>query len=66
MQAVDGIVTGHTFLGRHARLLVQALGQSITVSTTDLSAMAHAVSSAQVRFGWTDDDAQLLADGRSQ
>jgi putative spermidine/putrescine transport system ATP-binding protein len=64
-QAIDGVVVGQTFLGRHVRLLVQALGQSITVSTTDFSAIAEAVSGAPVRFGWNDNDAQLLADRRS-
>jgi putative spermidine/putrescine transport system ATP-binding protein len=64
-RVIDGIVTSHTFLGRHARSVVYALGQSIAVSTTVPSAMLGAVSGATVRLGWNDDDAQLLAEGKS-
>jgi putative spermidine/putrescine transport system ATP-binding protein len=64
-QVIDGIVTGHNFLGRHARSVVHALGQSIAVSTSEQSAMLGVVSGATVRLGWNDDDAQLLAEGKS-
>ncbi len=61
---IEGIVTNHTFLGRHARSLVQALGQSLAISTTDPSATSAAAPGAQVRLGWDHDDAQLLVGGR--
>ena len=53
----EGIVTNHTFLGRHARCVVQAMGQAIIVSATDL----NAAPGTALRLGWSDDDAQLLA-----
>jgi putative spermidine/putrescine transport system ATP-binding protein len=54
----EGFVTAHTFLGRHARTVVQALGQTLVVSTTDVLGMSVG---ATVRLDWDDEDAQLLA-----
>jgi putative spermidine/putrescine transport system ATP-binding protein len=60
---IAGMLTGHTFLGRHARSVVQALGQAMVVSTTDVQPMAE----GPVRLRWNEDDAQLLApDGGSE
>lgn len=59
--AVDAVVTGHTFLGRHARSVVQAMGQSLVISTADVAATATMTYGATVRLDWSDDDAQLLA-----
>jgi ABC-type Fe3+/spermidine/putrescine transport system ATPase subunit len=58
---VDGVMVSHTFLGRHARSVVRALGQSLVVSSTDLPPMVDATQGAGIRLGWHDDDAQLLA-----
>jgi hypothetical protein len=52
-------MTSHTFLGRHARSVVRALGQSLVISTTGpLPDATHC--GAIVRLAWLDDDAQLL------
>jgi ABC-type Fe3+/spermidine/putrescine transport system ATPase subunit len=34
-QVVDGVMISHAFLGRHARSVVRAVGQSLVVSTTN-------------------------------
>ena len=62
-QVTDGVLTGHTFLGRHARSVVQSLGQSLAVSTTDVAPTFHGTFGSKVRLGWNFDDAQLLAGG---
>jgi ABC-type Fe3+/spermidine/putrescine transport system ATPase subunit len=54
---VKAVVSTHTFLGRHARTVVQAMGQPIIVSTTDLVTPAPGTA---LHIGWKDDDAQLL------
>jgi hypothetical protein len=51
------VVSTHTFLGRHARTVVQAMGQPIIVSTTDLVSPAPGTA---LQIGWKDEDAQLL------
>jgi putative spermidine/putrescine transport system ATP-binding protein len=62
-QVAVGVMTSRTFLGRHARSVVTAIGQSMVISTTDLPAAVHAEGG--VRLGWAYDDAQLLAGGGS-
>ena len=54
---IEGKVTAHNFLGRHARIVVRATGQSLVVSTTDVTGLTHGDT---VRLGWNGDDAQLL------
>ncbi len=61
MHVTDGVLTSHTFLGRHARSVVLALGQSLVVSATELPQTICASPGARVRLGWRHDDAQLLA-----
>ncbi len=60
-QVTEGVLTGHTFLGRHARSVVRSLGQSLAVSTTDVAPTFCPTSGARIRLGWNFDDAQLLA-----
>ncbi len=55
--AVEGVVVSHTFLGRHARSVIKAMGQTLIVSTTDIPAAVGTT----VRLGWNHDDIQLLA-----
>ena len=59
-QTTVGTLISHTFLGRHARSVVAAIGQTLAVSSTDMPAAVLA-ESANVRLGWSYDDAQLLA-----
>jgi putative spermidine/putrescine transport system ATP-binding protein len=58
---VTGVVTDRVFLGRHTRLVVQALGQGIVVSSA--AALPAAVEiGATIRLGWSREDAQILHD----
>ncbi len=54
---IEGMVIAHNFLGRHARIVVQAMGQSLVVSTTDIVSLGRG---EPVWLDWSDDDAQLL------
>ena len=63
-QTAEGTLISHTFLGRHARSVVAAIGQTLAVSSTDVSA-AMLGEGGSVRLGWNCDDAQLLAGGGS-
>jgi ABC-type Fe3+/spermidine/putrescine transport system ATPase subunit len=54
---MEGRMIAHTFLGRHSRSVVQVLGQTLAVSTTELLALT---TGATVHVGWNDEDAQLL------
>ena len=56
---IEGIVTAHNFLGRHARISVQAMGRSLVVSTTEAVSLR---SGDAVRLGWDEKDTQLLND----
>lgn len=56
---VTGVVTDRVFLGRHTRLLVQALGQSLIVSTAAMLPGSIDVG-ASMRLGWSREDAQIL------
>jgi putative spermidine/putrescine transport system ATP-binding protein len=55
---VDGVIESCVFLGRHARVIVQALGQSLIVSTLDGPAGERG---SPVRLGWATSDAQCIA-----
>ena len=63
-QTIDGALISHTFLGRHARSVVAAIGQTLAVSSTDAPAAVLA-ENGSVHLGWNYDDAQLLAGGGS-
>ena len=63
-QITEGTLISHTFLGRHARSVVAVIGQTLAVSSTDVSA-AVLGEGGSVRLGWNYDDAQLLAGGGS-
>jgi putative spermidine/putrescine transport system ATP-binding protein len=56
---VEGIMVSHNFLGRHGRSVIQAMGQTLVISTTDIPAAVG----ASLRLGWNHDDAQLLTEG---
>jgi putative spermidine/putrescine transport system ATP-binding protein len=58
---VEGNVIDGTFLGRHARFNVRALGQRIVVSTADPAVYARVAPGDSVRLGWNAEDAQILA-----
>jgi hypothetical protein len=47
------------FLGRHTRLVVQALGRTLIVSAAEPPA-ATVTRGATVRLGWSREDAQIL------
>jgi len=59
---LEGRVESCTFLGRHARYVVQALGQSVAVSTTEWSPGSALPPGTPVRLAWTAEDAQLLGE----
>jgi ABC-type Fe3+/spermidine/putrescine transport system ATPase subunit len=59
---VHGVVESCVFLGRHARVVVRALGQSIIISTTEVPAVEHGSS---VQLGWSSDDAQCVAEDKA-
>lgn len=56
---VEGVVADRVFLGRHTRLVVQALGRTLIVSTAEPPPAAVAPG-ASVRVGWAPEDAQIL------
>ena len=60
--AVAGMVESCTFLGRHARYVVRALGQTVAVSTADWSPGTALPAGAPVSLGWAAEDAQILAE----
>ena len=57
--SVPGVVESSVFLGRHARITVQALGQSVVVSAADSPLLDQGTA---VRLGWAADDAQALGE----
>jgi putative spermidine/putrescine transport system ATP-binding protein len=59
---VDGIVTGCTFLGRHARYHVHALGQTLSVSVADWTPEASFAPGTGVQMTWTPESAQILTE----
>jgi putative spermidine/putrescine transport system ATP-binding protein len=60
-----GIVTDCTFLGRHTRYRIQALGQVLTVSVTEWSPTSALGTGTPVRIGWAAEDAQILSEPES-
>ena len=60
-QTVAGTLVSHTFLGRHVRSVVQAMGQALSVSTTEFQEAMAVTPGAALRLGWSYDEAQLLA-----
>ncbi len=60
--AIDGIVAGGTFLGRHARYVVDALGGRLVVSIAGGSPEPALEPGAAVKLGWSRDDAQILGE----
>lgn len=58
---IEGVILERTFLGRHIRYVVQALGQSLVVSTTRLDLMNRVQVGDDVVIGWDSEEAQLLA-----
>jgi len=57
---VEARVESCTFLGRHARYLVQALGQSVAVSTSAWTPETMLPPGTALRLSWAAEDAQLL------
>jgi len=57
---IEGRIVSGTFLGRHARYIVEAEGQQVVVSTTEWSEATALASGTAVRLGWSSDDAQSL------
>jgi len=58
---VEGTAIDGTYLGRHARFIVNALGQRIVVSTADPAVYARVAPGDAVMLGWSREDAQRLA-----
>ena len=58
---VPGRVVERTFLGNQIRYVVDALGQKVIVSTTELRLAGAIGPGDTVRLGWDRDEAQLLA-----
>ena len=58
--SVDATVLSHTYLGASHRLVVEGLGQQLTVSLTDASGVAIPEIGASIRLGWQQADAQLI------
>ena len=56
-----GVVADCTFLGRHTRYRIQALGQALTVSVTEWSQTSALCTGAPVWLGWNAEDAQILS-----
>jgi ABC-type Fe3+/spermidine/putrescine transport system ATPase subunit len=56
---IEAVVSDRVFLGRHTRLALQALGQTLIVSVAD-PPTASVVRGAVVRLGWSREDAQIL------
>jgi putative spermidine/putrescine transport system ATP-binding protein len=57
-----GIVTDCTFLGRHTRYRIQALGQALTVSITGWPPAAAPSFGKPVWISWAAEDAQILSE----
>ncbi len=57
---IEGKVVSCAFLGRHARYVVHAEGQTVVVSTVDWSATSAVPAGTPVRLGWLSEDAQCL------
>jgi ABC-type Fe3+/spermidine/putrescine transport system ATPase subunit len=56
-----GVVSDCTFMGRHTRYRIRALGQVLTVSVTEWSPASALCAGAPVWAGWEAEDAQILS-----
>jgi ABC-type Fe3+/spermidine/putrescine transport system ATPase subunit len=56
---IEGMVTERVFLGRHTRLVVDAVGQTLIVSAADPPPSSVARGTT-VRLGWSRENAQIL------
>jgi putative spermidine/putrescine transport system ATP-binding protein len=56
-----GLVADCTFMGRHTRYRIQALGQALTVSVMEWSPTSALCAGAPVWLGWQAEDAQILS-----
>jgi ABC-type Fe3+/spermidine/putrescine transport system ATPase subunit len=56
-----GVVADCTFMGRHTRYRIQALGQVLTVSVTEWSPASVLCAGTPVSAGWEAEDAQILS-----
>ena len=56
-----GVVSDYTFMGRHTRYRIQALGQLLTVSLTEWSPASAPCAGSPVWVGWEPEDAQILS-----
>jgi putative spermidine/putrescine transport system ATP-binding protein len=56
-----GFVADCTFMGRHTRYRIQALGQVFTVSVTEWPPASALCAGAPVWLGWKAEDAQILS-----
>lgn len=57
----SGVVSDCTFMGRHMRYRVQALGQLLAVSVTEWSPVSALGVGAPVSVDWAAEDAQILS-----
>ena len=60
-QKFAGVVSDCTFMGRHTRYRIQALGQVLTVSVTEWSPASVLCAGTPVWVGWEAEDAQILS-----
>lgn len=56
--AMHGVVREHTFVGRHTRTIVEAIGMTFAVTGKDLGEDIHV--GEEIRFGWMGRDAQAI------
>ena len=56
-----GVVSECTFMGRHTRYRIQALGQVLTVSAIDWSPASSLCAGVPIWAGWEAEDAQILS-----
>jgi putative spermidine/putrescine transport system ATP-binding protein len=61
----NGIVAEHTFAGRHSRLLVEALGTTFSVITSDTERVRGVDVGSAVNIGWQSEDAQVFEVGKN-
>ncbi|MBV8663354.1 MAG: ABC transporter ATP-binding protein [Hyphomicrobiales bacterium] len=62
---LEGVAATRSFLGRHFRIVVDTMGRSLVVTTTDLDLAARTAPGRTVRIGWMRDDAQALGAERA-
>jgi putative spermidine/putrescine transport system ATP-binding protein len=59
--AIEGVISDHTFLGKQVRLTIRALGMQIVASTTQYGPAQELPVGRRIRLTWSPDDAQILA-----